>query len=101
MKRLSKKKLFETLTSLSTIEALSHFANINEKKQRLMHRSVSNETYGKDSHIYLGFANEEDKQVAVRALTKAGFDVNNGWTRGNKRAIDVPVTYFKGWHWDE
>ena len=97
MKRLSKKRLFETLAArATTTDAFAHFKNVNEKAQRLNHRMVSNETYGKNSRVYLSFPNEDAKLAAVPLLLKAGFDVNNGWTRGNKRAIDVPVTYFQG-----
>ena len=97
MKRLSKKKLFETLAAnAKTNDAFAHFKNVNDKGQRLNHRNVSNETYGKDSHVYLTFKDGDAKDVAVRVLHKAGFDIRNDWTRGSFASIDVPVSYFQG-----
>jgi len=102
MKRLSKKKLFETLAELAkTKKAFAHFAKVNDKGYCLNHTAVCDETYGKDSHIYLSFYREDDKREAVQALVRAGFNVRNGWTRSNSLGIDVPVSYFKGCNWSE
>ena len=102
MRKQSKKKLFVKLSELSTRnDAFAHFANVNNKDQRLEHPSVGNETYGKTSCIYLYFPTEDAKRVAARKLLTAGFDTCNGWTRSNKRGIEVVVTYFKGDRWWE
>jgi len=102
MKRQSKKTLFETLARLAkTNTAFACFANVNDTTQRLNHRCVGNETYGNQSQIYIDFPSEQDKQAAIMPLVREGFDVRNNWTRTNTRSIDVPVTYFKGWHWNE
>ena len=102
MKRQSKKKLFEKLAELAKSNpAFAHFANVNDADQRLKHKSIMDETYGKDSRVYVLFPTEEAKQAAVKCLLTAGFDIRNGWTRSNKRGIDVPVTYFKGDRWWE
>ena len=62
---------------------------------------VSNETYGKRSCIYLnakdfGF----ERRVLECKLIDKGFKVNQGYFPASQ-IIEVTVSYFKGWHWDE
>lgn len=63
---------------------------------------VQNETYGKDSHIYLfkQCQTKGERYILEKALIKAGFKVHRSyWPESN--AVDIQVSYFKGWHWDE
>jgi len=70
--------------------------------------SISDETYGKKSFIYLwnifqewGITRDEMESI----LKAKGFQVNPNYGRGVKGfrdcdATEVAVSYFKGWHWD-
>ena len=60
----------------------------------------SNETYGRNSMLYL-FSKADSPELAKvkQALTQMGIKFNTNWNDG--KGIEVPVAYFKGWHWNE
>lgn len=66
---------------------------------------VGNETYGRQSCIYLGLVGEvtrERKNELVDELEAKGHKIGKGWTRNEaNKGIEVQVSYFKGWHWNE
>lgn len=90
----SKTKLFADVASLN----LATFADIST--QQLQHRKVGNETYGRDSCIYLYCADQAERRVVERALAGLGHKVNTSYSPGSP-VTEVRVSYFKGFHWDE
>ena len=67
--------------------------------QKLNHPSVSNETYGRDSRIYLQCANSVDAHELAGLLQARGHKVHRDY--GVPNVVEVSVSYFKGHHWDE
>lgn len=100
MKLLSKKKLFEFLDKNVPVPENTQ-ANNYFQMLGLKAKGVGNETFGKDSHIFLRIAKtHEERRDLERKLSNAGFKVNRTyWPEST--VIDVQVSYFKGWHWDE
>ena len=92
----SKKALFSWLASQPTLKTYG-------QKVDLKYKGISDETYGKTSCIYiwdtprtLGMSRKD----AEIMLINAGFRVNRKyWPESD--AIELVVSYFKGWHWDE
>jgi|WetSurSiteA1Bulk_404760.scaffolds.fasta_scaffold48747_2 hypothetical protein len=65
----------------------------------LRHHRVSDETFGRKSFIYL-FAKKDTRKQLYRELVNRGFKATLTDHRDDS-PIDVQVSYFKGWHWDE
>ena len=63
-------------------------------------KGISNETYGRDSHIYIWCASIEQRFALEIELVSRGHKVNKKYFPGSP-AADVLVSYFKGHHWDE
>ena len=85
----SKKKLFEFLS-----QRFSQDVNL---------ANVGNETYGKQSMIYLWNVHTRfkiDRQVLEAELADQGFKVKPHYCPGTQH-IEIQVSYFKGQHWDE
>ena len=97
--RKSKKKLFEFLEELAESDVdFSSLKGIGAKG--LKHPKVSNETYGRDSRIYITADTKPARYKLERVLIKNGFEVEREYFPGSS-IVDVGVSYFKGWHWDE
>ena len=65
-------------------------------------KNVSDETYGRDSELYVYTASPERRAELIRRCHREGINVNPGWNSGPKStSVNIGVTYFKGWHWDE
>jgi hypothetical protein len=92
MARKSKTKLFQDLAEIDPVM----FGDAPERG--LNHPKISNETFGKDSHIYVGRV--ADRRHIETELSKRGHTVDRDYWPGES-VVDVAVTYFKGWHWDE
>ncbi len=60
---------------------------------------ISDETYGKDSMIYVTWETPEARKEGERVLQKLGYKINDRYSPGG-RTSEVQVSYFKGWHWD-
>ena len=63
---------------------------------------ISNETYGKDSRIYITVENTEARRKLERVLERKHnvTTVNRGYWKGSS-TLEVGVTYFKGnRHWE-
>lgn len=91
MARKSKKKLFEFMTN--------HTGDKSWQKDGLKHKQVSDETYGKDSRIYISFSSIEEREKMENELEIQGFPVNRAYCKGYSIA-EVQVSYFKGHNWD-
>lgn len=93
----SKKALFEDLQSIVGLDFTPSLTSAG----------ISNETYGKQSMIYIDWGALRrrgkyaiNRNLGERALEKLGYKVNkNYWPESE--ISEVQVTYFKGWHWDE
>lgn len=64
-------------------------------------KGVSDETYGKDSRIYIHCEDKEARHKLERELKRKGVTTvdKKYWPSGN--TVDVGVTFFKGWHHNE
>lgn len=97
----SKKRLFEDLAEIAKSDSrFAHFTDVNDKDKRLKHRKVSNETYGRNSCIYLYHGDKGTRRDLERLLEARGHRVDRGYYLGSG-TLEVEVTYFKGFHWDE
>jgi len=94
----SKKKLFKFLSE-----------RFNKTGVTLGKFSISDETYGKKSCIYLWNISSVwgvTRTEMVRILKDEGFQVNARYGQSSMGlkpldATEVTVSYFKGHHWDE
>ena len=89
MARKSKKKLFEALDQF--------FGTDTYSKDGLNAQGIGDETYGKDSRIYIDTKGKRGE--LERFLRGQGFMVNQNYSKGSDYT-EVGVTYFKGYHWD-
>jgi hypothetical protein len=63
--------------------------------------SIGNETYGKDSRLYIGCPDVPTRRKLESFLELKGVTtVDRGYWQGSA-ITEVGVTYFKGYHWDE
>ena len=67
----------------------------------LKHPAIGDETYGPKSFIYIYCDKLEMKRRELEnKLEEAGFKTCRSYSPGQP-VIEVAVSYFKGWHWDE
>jgi hypothetical protein len=87
----SKKQLFKDLEELDPV----YFKGVD-----LDHNKIGNETYGKDSRIYIVCKDKKERNRIEGVLNRKGHTIHfDYWPESSRCA--VRVTYFKGWHWDE
>lgn len=87
----SKKQLFKDLEEIDP----ATFKGVG-----LDHRTISNETYGRQSCIYIRCHTVEMRRQIESALERRGHRIGRDYWPGSAR-IEVTVSYFKGWHWNE
>lgn len=87
----SKKKLFKDLKEIDPV----YF-----KGASLDHPKIGNETYGKESYIYIYSGNIDKRNSIERELEKRGHKVIRDYSKGTSK-LEVRVSYFKGDNWDE
>lgn len=81
--------------------ALDKFFNTTEfGKLKLKHKSISNETYGRDSRIYVYLKDATERRTLERFLKNEGFKVHADYWPGSA-TTEVSVSYFRGSNWDE
>jgi len=90
MALLSKSKLFPALDEF--------FGTTEYTTKKLKAEHLSNETYGRDSMIYV-WAGERRAELEA-FLTRKGFRVFPKYSPGGGRT-EIQVSYFKGYHWNE
>jgi hypothetical protein len=61
---------------------------------------ISDETYGRKSKLYISCLNPADRVKLERFLIDKGVKVNQDYWPGSC-VVELQVSYFKGWHWDE
>jgi hypothetical protein len=79
-------------------EFFERFVDIETKG--LKHKSVSNETYGNQSMIYITTASVLNRLWLERKLAERGHRVQRDYFPGST-ILEIQVSYFKGFHWDE
>jgi hypothetical protein len=89
MARKSKKKLFEALDQFFGTDAYS--------KNGLNAKGISDETYGRDSQIYIDCQGRRKELESF--LRVNDFMVNSSYGKGGDYT-EVGVSYFKGYHWN-
>ena len=89
----SKVALFAALDKFGKMPTMLSFVNMG-----LKHPKISDETYGKKSMIYIN-AGEVRRELEAYLKGK-GFKVFPEYAPQGGR-LEVQVSYFKGWHWDE
>ena len=88
----SKKALFEYL------DAYYCHREPEYARDGLKHPNIANETYGKKSCIYI-YPGKEMHGNLKQSLNDSGFKVSKRY--GGDHTIEVQVSYFKGFLWDE
>ena len=64
-------------------------------------KGVGDETYGKDSRVYIYLKTPERRRECETFLAKNNVTtVHKDYSPGSG-VVEVSVRYFKGWHWDE
>ncbi len=86
----SKTKLFAELERID-----SRFEGVS-----LGHKLIGNETYGRDSRVYVHCGTVERRKEIEFSLRLNGFKPNKYYDRKNP-TTEVKVSYFRGHHWDE
>jgi hypothetical protein len=90
---LSAKKLFAFLDEVT--QGKGRFQELG-----LKHPKISDETYGRESNIYIHTGSPQARQLLEKKLKEAGFRVREDYYPGSG-TVEVRVSYFKGFHWDE
>ena len=89
----SKKKLFEALDE--------YFGGDKFSKLGLKHKGIGDETYGRDSRIYIyNSCYPFVRKHLEDYLSDKGFTVNRKYSPGSDSVVEVGVTYFKGVNWN-
>ena len=63
-------------------------------------KGVCDETYGRKSHLYIRVDSMASRRAVEAILEREGGKVNRDYSPGSA-VVDVQVSYFKGWHWNE
>lgn len=95
-KRLSVKKLGALLAELGVVD--KPFTAADLKKGRV--KKVGNETYGRDSRVYIYTGSPEARAKLERELRRRRVAHNSGYYPGSG-VVECGTTYFKGdRHWE-
>jgi len=92
----SKRQLFKDLNQIYQTEFFNQGLNV---------MGISNETYGKDSMIYLNAGHSNfnppiERRILERELEERGHKIHKKYFPGSQ-ILEVQVTYFRGVHYDE
>lgn len=63
--------------------------------------SVSDETYGRSSMLYIRAVSAEIARECAKAIAAIGGKPNWGWCSDNPACFELQVSAFHGWHWWE
>lgn len=89
MKKISCKKLAELINESNIFSEMQFTSEVFRNKC---------EAYGRDVHCYF-YIKDDEKRGAVRRLLSRNNVKMSAY--GIKEVIDISVTYFKAWHWNE
>jgi len=106
----SRKRLHEALEVLKSDGVCPHVVIPED------YREMSNEVYGREAYIYVGFDHEgkkrgdpelfRERRRTEAALEARGFRCNRqyctkaGRCQSDDAVMEVRVAYFRGYHWD-
>lgn len=63
---------------------------------------VSSETFGDNSYIFISFNNRFRREELIEKFNELNIQFNKDYFQGKEGDLfQIPVKYFKGWHWDE
>ena len=96
MALLSTTKTSKLLVDLKIVDA--PFTTRDLRAGRV--KGVCDETYGRDSRLYVRVADMAERHRVEAAITRAGGRVHRNYSPG-KPVVETQVSYFKGWHWNE
>jgi hypothetical protein len=93
----SRKALYEALKSIPGVSLPKTY------------KDLSNEVYGRKAVCYPSFDSIQARRAGEDALEALGFKPERAYGPGVQtpttviggHTASVPVSYFKGWHWDE
>jgi hypothetical protein len=88
-------KLGQVLAGLKFVEKAFTTADVKADKVPF----VSNETFGSRSMVYLHADSPDAARKLVGQLAAKGIEASV--LSGARSSVQVRVSYFKGWHWDE
>ena len=71
------------------------------QRNGLKAKGIGNETYGRKSCIYIQTPSKLMKELLMQHLYNNEFAVNFHYGSVGSTAVEVQVSYFKGFHWDE
>ena len=86
-------------TNLVKIGFISTPFTISDLKNHKV-RGVGNETYGRNSHVYIYTTGPDARRSLEASLVSAGIPVSTSYSPSGS-TVDVPVSFFKGDRWDE
>lgn len=89
----SKRALFKTLDEYRGTGMLYQDKGLKAPR-------IGDETYGRQSFIYIGSDNVASRKALEDHLTNEGFKVSRKYWPGSS-VSEVQVSYFKGRHWNE
>jgi hypothetical protein len=96
----SKKQLFKDLEILVGTVLTANFKDVS--KFGLNHPEIGNETYGKESYIYINIPVGVDFSALEQKLQNMGHKIEPNYSRYNKgKTVAVQVTFFKGYGWNK
>lgn len=95
----SKKLLFEDLSDIAKSDKrFAHYADVSGLG--LKHPKVSDETYGRNSCIYLYHGESTTRRDLEKLLEARGHRVDREYYAGSG-TLEIEVSFFKGHHWNE
>jgi hypothetical protein len=99
-KKWSKKTLIQFCMDRGYISTEGFLPKGTECTKGVAHKSVSFEIYGKDAQAYINVKDMAARTCLELLLISEGQKVSRTYWPGHP-VVNVKVTYFKGWHWDE
>lgn len=58
------------------------------------------EVFGKQAYVFVNMGTVENRKAAENFLKELGIKASADYAPGTAIS-EIPVRYFKGWHWDE
>ena len=94
----SKKKLFMDIEQIAEKLGVAKLKGVS--RSGLKQRGIQNETYGRQSMIYISWGDAGTRKQAESELRLMGWKPDPRYSPGSGTS-EVQVSYFKGYHWDE
>lgn len=95
----SKKQLFKDLAALALRQEILPAEFMNVDTLGLKHPKIGDETYGRNSCIYIHTAGQHTRMKLEAKLAEMGHKVNRDYWPGSG-TLEISVTYFRGKQWN-